>query len=135
MFEDGKIYRRSDLHDQFGSQRQGGISTPKEYPLIMIFTSEKGEQYGYKDGFQTDGSYWYTGEGQIGDMQFVRGNRAILDSNKNNEIIYLFEYVETGMVRYVGEMSYVNHHEIKGPDLNGDLRRIIIFELIHEKTR
>jgi len=101
----------------------------------MIFTSEKGEQYGYKDGFQTDGSYWYTGEGQIGDMQFVRGNRAILDSNKNNELIYLFEYVETGMVRYVGEMSYVNHHKIKGPDLNGDLRRIIIFELIHEKTR
>lgn len=133
MFEVGEVYRRSDIHDKYGGQQQGGISTPKEYPFIMLFTGETGEQYGYRDGFQTDGSYWYTGEGQIGDMQYVRGNRAILESNKDNEMIHLFEYVETGMVRYVGEVSYLNHHEKKGPDLNGDLRRIIIFELAQEK--
>jgi hypothetical protein len=28
MFELGKVYRRKDLHEEFGGQEQGGIVTP-----------------------------------------------------------------------------------------------------------
>jgi 5-methylcytosine-specific restriction protein A len=132
MFEEGKIYRRSELHDKFGGQRQGGISTPRLFPFIMLFSSESGEEFGYVDGFKSKDIYWYTGEGQIGDMQFIRGNRAIKDSNKNGKSIHVFEYVSTGIVRYIGEMSYIKHHESQTPDINGDLRRAIIFELACE---
>ena len=38
------------------------------HPVIFLFTGEQGEQYGYSDDFQTDGTYWYNGEGQVGDM-------------------------------------------------------------------
>ena len=42
----------------------------------------------------------YTGEGQRGDMDFVRGNLAIRDHVANGKDLHLFEYVQTGYVRY-----------------------------------
>lgn len=49
MFEVGKEYKRSiDIHGVYGGQAQGGISTPKSYPVIFLFTSDEGEQHGYK---------------------------------------------------------------------------------------
>ena len=75
-FEVGQTYnRRQDIHDEFGGQQQGGISTPTA-PFIFLFTGEMGEQYGYEDGW-SDGVFLYVGEGQRGDMEFVRGNKAI----------------------------------------------------------
>src|SRR5450759_1415494 len=79
-FEPGGIYNRvRHIHDVYGGQRQGGIATPKAAPLIFLFTGETGDQYGYHDGLRDDGTFAYTGEGQIGDMAFVRGNLAIRD--------------------------------------------------------
>ncbi len=40
MFEVGKEYKRStDIHGVYGGQAQGGISTPKSYPVIFLFIS------------------------------------------------------------------------------------------------
>ena len=80
MFEVGNIYnRRNDIHDPYGGQRQGGISTPKDQPFVFLFTGESGEQYGYRDGWDVNGVFLYTGEGQVGDMEFRVGNRAVRD--------------------------------------------------------
>src|SRR5580765_5060327 len=79
-FEIGKIYhRRNDIHAVFGGQQQGGISTPATAPFIFIFTGDTGKQYGYQDDWSTDNVFLYTGEGQIGDMEFRGGNKAIRD--------------------------------------------------------
>ena len=78
MFVTGQTYVRRDLHTQYGGQSQGGISTPTAYPIILLFTGEQGEQYIYSDGWTNDGVFLYTGEGKVGDMEFMRGNRAIL---------------------------------------------------------
>jgi len=72
MFEIGKECKRRVIHAQYGGQTQGGMSTPSSHPIILLFTGEQGERYGYVDKFQPDGVFWYTGEGQVGDMQFVR---------------------------------------------------------------
>ena len=61
----GQEYKRTELHDHFGGSRQSGISTPADNDLIFIFTGETGEQYGYEDGWQGDGYFHYTGEGQV----------------------------------------------------------------------
>jgi hypothetical protein len=38
-FQKGVTYsRRSDIHDRFGGQQQGGISTPKGFPYVFLFT-------------------------------------------------------------------------------------------------
>ncbi len=51
MFAQSQEYRRRDLHDQLGGQRQGGISTPADQSIILLFTGNSGEQYGYSDGW------------------------------------------------------------------------------------
>jgi hypothetical protein len=55
IFKTGKEHRWCDLHDMFGGQRYGGISTHSQYPFMMIFTGDRGEEYGYKDGWTTRG--------------------------------------------------------------------------------
>ncbi len=125
----GEVYRRRDLHGYYGGQRQGGISTPQRYPIIFLFTGESGQQYGYSDGPRDDGSFWYTGEGQVGDMEMVRGNLAIRDHRENGKTLHLFEDVGSGRVRYVSEASYLGHHREVAPDREGDGRQAIVFEL------
>ena len=126
----GKEYRRSDLHDQYGGSRQGGISPSAKSPAVLLFTGESGKQYGYlHDGFREDGTFWYTGEGRHGDMRMIKGNLAIRDSAANGKQLHLFEQTRKGFVQYLGEFSYLDHHEERAPDLAGDLRKVIVFEL------
>jgi 5-methylcytosine-specific restriction enzyme A len=64
VFEVGRVYnRRLEIHEPYGGQSQGGISTPRDWPFIFLFTGESGEQYGYKDGWDDNGVFLYTGEG------------------------------------------------------------------------
>lgn len=125
----GESYRRSSLHQAYGGQRQGGISTPQAHPVILLFTGESGRQYGYEDGPRPDGTYWYTGEGQIGDMQMVRGNRAILHHEKLGKELHLFQSTDKGWVRYVGQATYLDHRSQVAPDLEGRPRTAIVFRL------
>ena len=76
-FEIGALYnRRLDIHEVFGGQKQGGISTPSASEFIFLFTGEAGKAHGYDDFVDERGFHLY-GEGQAGDMQFVRGDLAI----------------------------------------------------------
>jgi 5-methylcytosine-specific restriction protein A len=129
MFIQGHVYRRRDLHDQYGGQRQGGISTPSQYPFILLFTGESGEQHGYMDGWSADGLFLYTGEGQQGDMTFIRGNAAIRNHINDGKDLHLFAQVKKGYVRYIGQMVCTGFHTQAGPDTTGHVRQMMIFEL------
>jgi len=129
MFIPGKVYRRRELHERYGGQEQGGISTPSRYPFIMLFTGKSGLNYGYSDGWTDDGLFLYTGEGQRGDMVLQRGNRAILDHVKAGKDLHLFEQTNKGYVRYIGQMVCAGYQDRMGPDVDGNLRQILVFEL------
>lgn len=132
-FEVGETYHRQDeIHRLYGGQRYGGISTPTEHPVVFLFTGESGSKYGYRDEFRPDGTYWYTGEGQEGDMEMKRGNLAIRNHETEGKKLYLLEAVGEGLVRYVGEATYLDHHLEERPDRNGEMRRAIVFELAVE---
>ena len=74
-FEIGKIYnRRTDIHEIYGGQQQGGISTPRSVPSVFVFTGSAGLKHDYKDRYQPDGLFWYYGEGQEGDVELARGS-------------------------------------------------------------
>ncbi|WP_342431180.1 hypothetical protein [Neobacillus sp. FSL H8-0543] len=133
MLTEGKIYRRRDLHDKFGGQQQSGISTPSKFPMILIFSGESGKNYGYTDGWQGNSVYYYTGEGQEGDMKFTKGNKAIRDHLLNGKDIYLFQNNSTGHVKFVGEMICTGYHHRTAPDRNGHNREAIVFELKEKK--
>jgi 5-methylcytosine-specific restriction enzyme A len=130
FFEVGRVYRRrQEIHSRLGGQQQGGISTPDRFPMVLLFSGPRGREFGYQDGFQSDGTFWYTGEGQIGDMEMARGNRAIHDHVPDGKSLHLFEEAGRGSVRYVGEAEYLGDHRAQRPDRTGKERVALVFEL------
>ncbi len=126
----GNEYRRkTEIHGLYKGQAQGGISTPANFPFIFIFTSDNGEQYGYKDEYH-DGVFCYTGEGQVGDMTMAKGNRAILEHANDNKILLVFEYTKKAIVRFVGEAECIGYHEDTRPDSNKNTRKSFVFQLV-----
>jgi 5-methylcytosine-specific restriction protein A len=57
MFELGKLYRRRDLHHQWGGQQQGGIVPPSKHSMVWLITGDAGSPYGYDDEQLADGSF------------------------------------------------------------------------------
>ena len=133
-FETGRIYdRRADIHAVFGGQQQGGISTPTRVSAIFLFSAEAGQHHGYEDGWSESGEsvFLYTGEGQVGDMAFIRGNRAIRDHVSNGRDLHLFVSVGKSQgYRYVGQFVCTSWETRNAPDTNGDPRTALVFHLV-----
>jgi len=119
--------RRSDIHARFGGGWQGGISPSANFPYIFIFSGQTGEQHGYQDGWDNPDVFSYTGEGQIGDMKFVRGNLALRDHKQNGKRVFLFEAEGRGLVKFMGEMEVFDVDYFEAMDSNGALRTGIKF--------
>ena len=126
-----QIYnRRKEIHEPFGGQRQSGIVTPKNVPGIFLFTGHGGSAIGYQDIFQPDGSFRYTGQGQVGDMIMASGNSAIRDHATAGKDLLLFEQIKKGgLVRFLGLFACAGWDTERQPDLNGVERDAIVFTL------
>jgi len=128
----GKVYDRwPDINGPYGGSRQSGISPSLRAPAIFLFTGDSGEQYGYRDAFDADGVFSYTGEGQVGDMQLTKGNLAIADHAQDGRALHLFESLGKGKGQlYLGEFTYANHSFQRGLDRERNERQIIVFHLV-----
>ena len=130
MFELGREYNRQrDLHDIYGGNRQSGISPCSEYPIIFLFTSEEGVEYGYDDKWENDSIFVYTGEGQIGDMEMVRGNKSLRSHKEDGRNLHLFKKMKSGTYKYLGEFEYIRHEYSESLDSREHKRRTIKFIL------
>lgn len=130
-FEVGKRYQRqSDIHAKFGGSRQSGISPSKDHPFIFLFTGESGDQYGYADHW--DGQvFYYTGEGQVGDMTFTKGNKAIRDHVGSGKSLLLFKALgKSKPCEFLGEFVCETYETREMKDRNGAHREGIVFHLI-----
>lgn len=121
-FIPNQLYRRSDIHDQYGGNRQGGIAPSARFPYIFIFSGKSGTQYGYKDGWDNPNVFSYTGEGQSGDMRFVKGNLALRDHVKNGKRVFLFEVEKQSVVKFVSELTFYDVDFFDTPDINKNNR-------------
>lgn len=126
---EGTTLRRAELQERFGSSLQSGISVPRDYPAVFLFTRSDGPFPGGRDAFLKDGTFLYYGEGQRGDMQLTRGNLAIANHRQNGRALHLFEHTHPGHVRYLGEAFYKGHKFVIEPDITGVPRTAILFEL------
>lgn len=130
---EGEELTRREVHQRCGGQNRGGISTPRRSSNILLFDTKGGEQYGYRDGLQPDGSYAYTGEGQVDDQLFVRGNVALLHHRESKKSLRLFQGTENSKVRYIGEYAIDSGRPYQfedAPDRTGKIRRVIVFRLL-----
>ncbi|MEN5155664.1 HNH endonuclease signature motif containing protein [Stenotrophomonas muris] len=131
-FEVGALYnRQKQIHGVFGGQQQGGISTPKEHPLVIAFTGEAGVSHGYHDFWDDDEVFHYFGEGQVGDMKYVAGNRAIGEHVKDGKSLVVFQMMGKGRpYRYLGRFMCQSSYVQPGtPDREGQPRSAIVFRL------
>ena len=104
------------------------LSRRPNHPVVIIITGEEGLQHGYSDRYRPDGAFEYFGEGQVGDMQIQRGNRALAEHSISGKSLLLFRKTDDG-VRFEGEMVYEGHHVERAPDRTGAERNAIVFEL------
>ena len=134
-YEVGALYdRRLEIHGRLGGQRQGGISTPADTPFVILFTGEAGTQHGYHDHWEEeDGEniLHYYGEGQDGDMQDSRGNRAIREHLQKNRRLLIFQSLgKSRPYRFLGEFRFIHAYEEQGVrNAKGALRKAIVFKL------
>ncbi len=122
MFNEEQLYRRSDIHDMYGGNRQSGICPSAKAPYIFIFTGSSGQQHGYKDEWLNEDVFSYTGEGQSGDMEFTKGNLALRDHLSIGKRVFLFEYIAKGTVKFISELSFLDCDFFETHDTSGDLR-------------
>lgn len=125
----GDRCHRIDLHDKYGGTRYHGIAPSSDHPYVFLFTGDSGSEHGYEDEFRGD-TFIYTGEGREGDMEMVRGNKAIRDHREEGRELHLFESNdEAWSVTYLGQFQCVDWFREQLPDTNGDLREAIRFKL------
>ncbi len=127
LFIIGKVYKRSHIHDEYGGNRQGGISGSAKFPYIFIFSGKAGHQHGYKDQWENPNIFSYTGEGQIDDMRFIKGNLALRDHIANGKRVFLFIEDIRSFVKFQGELILDSVDYFKGPDREGKERVAIKF--------
>lgn len=128
-FQQGKIYnRRADIHARFGGQQQGGIITPSRFALVIAITGDAGLGHGCHDRPRADGVFEYFGEGQVGPMELIRGNRAIAAHAADGKDLLLFKK-EPGGLRFEGSYVCEGFHFETAPDTKGNDRSAIVFEL------
>lgn len=130
----GERIKRTTLHETYGGSRQTGISPCAQTPNILIFTDPaSGEQHGYFDKWDADGTFHYTGEGQRGDQQLIRGNDAILKHLEAHRALRVFRGTG-GMIEYLGEFVVNPDHPYATADApetgGGPLRKVIVFNLL-----
>lgn len=131
-FEIGALYnRQQDIHAVYGGQKQGGISTPIQSNFIFLFTGEAGKAHGYNDFADAEGFHLY-GEGQAGDMQYVRGNLAIRDHKTDGKRLLLFQSLgKSKPYRYQGEYELVRPYEVDSASTSSGMTRNAIVFVLH----
>lgn len=122
-FIPGHFYnRRVGIHSVYGGNWQGGICPSSKFPYIFIFSGKSGQQHGYQDGWDNPNVFSYTGEGQDGDMKFIRGNLALRDHLQNGKRVFLFESVSKGFVKFICEVEVFDIDYFETLDTKGNTR-------------
>ncbi len=129
----GESYLRTDLHTMFGGNPRAGIC-PTASGVVLIFSDPpSGTRYGYDQNDEVvAGVYRYTGEGQLGDQQLIRGNKALLSDRE----LLLFSRQDAKSWTYVGEVALdaVPFETATAPDRLGNLRRVFVFRFLARRA-
>jgi hypothetical protein len=118
--EKGREYKRLDLHKVYKGNQQKGISIPAKGDIIMLFSSQKGESFGYEDGWNIEGFFKYSGEGQPGAMTWERKeNRTLRDHRQLEYRVFLFIETKRSFYMCQGEFEVEDFLEISNPKTYG----------------
>lgn len=138
----GDTARRTDIQAVYRGSHSRGISAPKRIDgavdIMLWWRAGHASPFGYKDGWSTDGAFYFAGTGQVGDQRFGAPNSEngrIRDHAANGDRLRLLKYVANtaNLVTYVGEFRLdpdAPWQWYDGTDPFGDRRRIIQFRML-----
>jgi hypothetical protein len=123
----GDTLTNEQLNDIFGVANMGGIRISKLTGTILLVSSVDNDLYEDRD---QDGFFSYTGEGQRGDQELVRGNKALYDSPGTGAPLLLFYKKQANEYEFQGEvrLAAVPTQE-QQPDADGQSRAVWVFPL------
>jgi 5-methylcytosine-specific restriction protein A len=134
------FYHKKEIQQNFGVGAFGGIRVNTKRNLVVIFIdalpARKITSYGkniYHDKYDKNaGLYFYTGQGQLGDQQLLRGgNKWLFNAISNSKIkVHLLrQYYPGGKHEYLGIVRVLRYNEETQEDANSNKRKVIIFTL------
>lgn len=135
----GQILSNDDLINKFGVGNMGGIRHSKKNNILILCSTLSSDYYDSLD--PNSGLIIYSGEGQTGDQELVKGNKKILDSE--SKMLYFKEkFQEPGsrkrgaldnLYEFIGVVRYVKHYWNDEKDKEGNERKVVKFVLEVEK--
>ena len=131
----GTTLLRREVHTRYGGSRQSGISPSAKSRNVFVFSDlETGKKFGYDkhEGRHEDGSYRYTGEGQIGNQTLKsNGNAALLSAETKDRSIRLFKTDGTSAT-YIGEYTLGDppYRVERALDRDNKERNVLVFNLM-----
>lgn len=131
----GETLLRRELHDRYGGGRFGGMEPSVLADSVFLFSKPSaGAAFGYKyDGWHGDGTFHYTGDGQVGDQrEDSGGNKALLSTRQNGRAVRVFRSEGT-YTTYAGQFALVEEqppfYRTDAPDRDGVIRSVLVFRL------
>ncbi len=94
-------FTNKEVAEIFKVSPQGGMRISRTNNCLVLI--HKTNDDFYADRRQEDVLY-YVGHGQIGDQEFIRANKALYESQKNNMQVFLFESPKKDVYRYEGRV-------------------------------
>lgn len=104
---------------------------------MLWWRPERGELFGYRDGWSRSGdAFYFSGTGQVGDQRFGAPNAEngrIRDHEDNGDALRLLKYVGKNEVVYLGQLRADGDDPWRwrdAPDRFGTIRKVIEFRLL-----
>ena len=124
---------RQDLRSAEGSPQSDSVETGNrgsrllvQVLIVLLFSSPRGEAFGYKDGWLTESEYLYTGEGQSGDMEMTREAIWQFRNTRREAKSFIFlKKRDPGLYEYLGRFRCDGHEVRRGADVAGQERSIL----------
>ncbi|WP_129782912.1 hypothetical protein [Promicromonospora panici] len=137
----GTVTTRAKVAERFGGSPQNGISSSATSKNVMIYSDPAvGRRHGYNfDGWAADGAFYYTGDGQHGDQEFIRGNRSIRDHASREMALRVFEAVPEATQKGGKPQRYIGSFRLdpsapwrrqESLDSDGLQRTVLVFKLL-----
>lgn len=124
--EIGHSYLKLDLHRAFGGNPRAGIAPTRSGEVLIFSDPVSGTPFGYDQNDEVvENVYRYTGEGQVGDQQLIRGNKALLSGRR----LLLFARQDLKTWIFVGEVGLDStpFEVTTAPDVRGNARKVFVF--------
>ena len=98
-----------EVRDMYKITIYKGISTKKDYLVLISSIDDSGNKFVYHDRWASNGDYIYSGAGKSNDQSLSGGNLDIINSKNDGKEIHLFIKLSPTEYFYQGVFEYIDH--------------------------